>query len=190
MHMPAVNPNAYLYAVAAVIGDTTDIKADLNLPGDIGWGVSLKPNPNWTINADVTYTFWNNLDVIKLEFDPPAMIGTTEMTESELVTLWKDAFRVSIGTEYKFSKVALRTGFFYDETPIPYTTLSPTLPDIADKYSSNFGLGFMLGKWIIDMNYEHMFFDERKIKIQTEENMVGVYNSGVDAFNFGLTYNF
>ncbi|MFO7660018.1 MAG: outer membrane protein transport protein [Candidatus Cloacimonadaceae bacterium] len=186
----AENPNAYLYAVNAVIGDTTDIKADLNLPGDIGFGVSIKPNPRWTINADVSYTFWNTLNTIIIEFDPPAVIGPTTMEESEMITLWKDTFRFSFGTEYKFNKVALRGGFFYDESPIPYNTLNPTLPDISDKYSGNVGLGFHLGNWIIDVNYEHIMFDERKITPQTSENMFGIYNSSVDAFNFGLTFLF
>jgi long-chain fatty acid transport protein len=190
MHMPQVNPAAYMYAVPYVLGDTTDIKADLNLPGDIGWGLSLKPNQNWTINADFTYTFWNTLDKIVLEFDPAAVIGTTVMEETELGTAWKDAFRVNLGTQYQMNKVALRGGFFYDETPIPFATLNPTLPDTAEKYSGNVGLGWQLGKWLLDVNYEHIFFVERKIVTQTAENMIGTYNNDVNAFNMGLTYNF
>lgn len=190
MHMPGVNPNAHLYAVPAVLGDTTDIKATLNLPGDIGWGVSFKLNPRWTLNTDFSYAFWNVLNEVKIEFDPAAVIGTTTLEESELVTKWEDTFRISIGTEYRFPKVALRGGFFYDESPVPSNTLNPTLPDISDKYSGNIGLGFTLGKWLLDLNYEYIMFDERKIETQTSENMVGTYNNSVNAFNFGLTYTF
>jgi long-chain fatty acid transport protein len=169
-----------------------DIEAELNLPGDIGWGLSLKATENWTINTDFSYTFWNNLDKVVITFDPAIDLAPVPviLEESELVTKWNDTYRVSLGTQYQMNKVALRGGFFYDESPVPDGTLTPTLPDTAEKYSGNFGLGWQLGSWLLDVNYEHIFFAEREIKDQTAENMAGVYNNAVNAFNFGLTYNF
>jgi long-chain fatty acid transport protein len=183
-------PNSHLYAMAMVLGDTTDISATLNLPADIGWGINLKPKPNWSINADFSYTFWSVLDKVVIEMDPPAVVGTSTIEESEMNTVWKDAFRVSLGTQYSLPKVDLRGGFFFDQSPIPYCSLSPTWPDTNDKYSGNFGVGFHLGKWLLDLNYEHIFFTERVITTQTEDNMFGTYNTDVNAFNFGLTYTF
>lgn len=162
-----------------------DAKATLNLPGDIGLGVALMPSQKWTISADVSYTFWNSMDKVVID-----LANIPDAYDPVMNTLWKDTFRFSLGTQYKVNKVALRGGFFYDETPVPYNTLSLILPDFADKYSGNVGLGFYLGKWVLDLNYEHIFVDERKIKIQTEDNLTGTYNSAVDAFNMALSYTF
>jgi long-chain fatty acid transport protein len=174
---------------ALALGFNPDITADLNLPGDIGWGFSLKATPKWTLNADFSYTFWSNLDKITIEMDSINILGTP-MTESELSTKWNDTFRVCLGTQYQMEKIALRGGFFFDQSPAPDETLTPTLPDTADKYSGNFGLGWQLGKFLLDLNYEHVFFAQREIKTQTLDNMAGTYKNGVNAFNMGLTYNF
>jgi long-chain fatty acid transport protein len=170
-------------------GGKTDATATLNLPGDIGWGLSLKLNPMWTLNTDFSYTFWSALDEVKLELDSLNILGQ-EVPDPIMYMKWKDAFRVSLGTEYAMGNLALRGGFYFDQSPIPYTTLSPTWPDTNDKYSGNVGFGYNFGKWLVDLNYEHIFFTEREIETETEDNMVGTYNTGVDAFNFGLTYNF
>jgi long-chain fatty acid transport protein len=187
MHPNGTDPADSLYAYA--IDEKSDAKATVNLPGDLGWGISLKPNPRWTINADVSYTFWNALDRIIVKLDKPyAQLGNLD--EKTMWTNWKDTYRVSLGTEYAFSKVDLRGGFFYDQSPLPYSSLNPNWPDTADKYSANGGLGFHLGKWLIDLNYEHIFFAERNIVTHSPDNMLGTYNTGIDAANLGITYNF
>ncbi len=122
--------------------------------------------------------------------DPILDLTIATKEEVEMETNWKDAFRVSLGTQYSFPKVDLRGGFFFDQSPIPYSSLSPTWPDTDDKYSGNVGLGFHLGKWLLDVNYEHIFFTERKISTPTADNMTGTYNTGIDAANLGITYTF
>lgn len=161
----------------------------MNLPGDIGWGFSINATQKWAINADFTYTFWHNLDKIVVEMDSINILGSP-MTESELLTKWNDTFRFSLGTQYQMETLALRGGFFFDQSPAPDETLTPILPDTADKYSGNFGIGWELGRFLLDLNYEHIFFVEREVETQTAENMAGIYNNSVDAFNMGLTFNF
>ncbi len=177
-------------SVNATYSDETDAKADLTLPADLGWGMSVHLKPNWILNADCSYTFWNAMDKIVIEMDPILDLTIAQKEEVTLETNWKDAFRFSLGTQYSFSKVDLRGGFFYDESPIPYSSLSPTWPDTGNKYSGNAGLGLHLGRWLVDLNYEHIFFGEKEIENQTADNMVGIYNSDIHAFNMGLTYNF
>jgi long-subunit fatty acid transport protein len=177
------------YHVAAVVGDTTDATATLKLPGDFGVGFSLKPNPNWTINVDFSYTWWSTLDKVTIELDSINILGNA-IEEKELNTEWKDTFRYSLGTEYQFSIMALRLGFFYDKSPIPDKSLSPTWPDVNEKLSGNVGVGFKIGNLGIDLNYEMITFPERVIKTASADNMVGKYNTSVNAVNFALAYHF
>ncbi len=173
-----------------VVAFDTDADATMKLPADIGMGWSMQVNPNWNLNMDVTYTMWDRLDKVVIEFEDDMQTQAGPVSESEMVMNWENTYRVSVGTEYRWPGLALRAGFFFDETPIPDGSLTPILPDTGDKYSANVGWSYNLGKFIIDLNYEHMFFKEREIVVQTADNMIGTYNNAVDAFNFGLTYPF
>ncbi|HNX01663.1 MAG TPA: outer membrane protein transport protein, partial [Candidatus Cloacimonadota bacterium] len=64
----------------AVVGDTTDAKATMNLPGDVGLGLSLKANDRWTINGDFAYTWWTVLSEVKIKMEPAAEIHTATGT--------------------------------------------------------------------------------------------------------------
>jgi long-chain fatty acid transport protein len=182
--------NNIAYYTPAVVGDTTDAEATLKLPGDCGIGLSLKPNPKWTIDVDFAYTWWSVLNSVKIELDSINILGNP-ITEKELNTKWFDTFRYSIGTQYQLlNTMAFRLGFFYDQSPIPDKSLSPTWPDVNEKLSGNIGLGFKFGKLGLDLNYEYIKFTERNIKTAAEDNIVGLYNTSISAANFGLTYKF
>lgn len=175
---------------ATVLHAKTTGQADLNLPGDIGIGVSFRSTPNWVWNLDYSYTTWSHLDKVLIEIPSGVMLGTTELTDREMILDWKDTNRISVGTEYTMNQLALRAGFFYDESPIPEKSLNPTWPDVSSKYSGNIGVGYQFGRFNVDTHYEHIFFDERTINIATTESWTGKYNTSIDAFNLSLTYKF
>lgn len=168
-----------------------DAEATLNLPGDIGIGWSYKIMPALKLNMDFTYTTWSSLDKVKIDLDSINVLGTP-LEEVTMETKWNDTFRISMGSEYTWGSSDIRMGFFFDETPIPDSSQSPTWPDINDKISANLGYGYQFGPWLADLSFEHIFFGERKIDVadQTADNMPGTYNTAVNAFNVGLTYTF
>jgi long-chain fatty acid transport protein len=99
---------------------------------------------------------------------------------------------VSLGTEYRSGANAYRCGIFWDQSPIPDETFSPTFPDINDKLSFNGGFGHDFGQWTLDLNMQYVAFSEREIKSQSfvDNNKNGVYNAISLSGNIGLTYKF
>ena len=170
----------------------TDVDATLNLPGDFGIGVSYAIKDNWKVNADFAYTMWDVMDKVVVEFDDTYNTSLGAINEDEMVMNWDNTMRVSLGTEYWMGSSAVRAGFFFDQSPIPDETLSPTWPDVNDKMSGNLGYSKKFGPLQLDVNYEYIHFTEREITEQDPhfENQIGIYNTSVNAFNFGLSYNF
>jgi len=165
-------------------------KAELKLPGDVGYGMSVYVKPNWLLSFDYSFTFWERFSKVKIEIDSINILNKVPMEEVIMNTDWNNTSRFSLGTEYMMGNMAYRAGFFYDQSPIPDEALSPTWPDVSEKLSGNFGLGVQLGKYTIDTNYEYIHFAERKISQPTEDNLEGTYNVNVHALNLGLTYKF
>jgi long-chain fatty acid transport protein len=167
-----------------------DIEAEMNLPGDIGFGFSYKITPTWLVSADFTYTTWKDLDIAPIEFDGNDPLGKP-MSDSEIVMEWDNTIRFSVGGENLFNNFAFRYGYYFDQSPIPETTLSPTWPDINDKHSLNFGAGYTYNKFQFDYGFEYIKFTERKVEEDnTPENYLGTYNVDIIAMNFGITYKF
>jgi long-chain fatty acid transport protein len=173
----------------------TDVTSTLNLPGDFGIGLSYKINPAWTVNGDFAYTMWDTLDKLVIEFDTPLITGTptapVTVSKSTMNLEWENTMRVSLGTQYWLGAAnALRAGFFYDQSPIPDSSVNPTFPDISDKMSGNIGYTRVFGAFSADLSFEHIMFSEREITDQTPDNLIGKYNTAINAFNFALNYNF
>lgn len=181
----------YATVTANKLGGKSDITADLNLPGDIGIGLSYKVQPNWAVNFDYSYTMWNTLEKVKIEMDEPIVLTpTTSISQSTINFKWEDTHRISVGTEYTVNNNAYRCGFFWDQSPIPDETFSPTFPDINDKISSNIGYGKQIGSWTFDVNVQYIIFMEREIDVQnyTNNNKNGIYNANSLSGNIGISY--
>jgi long-chain fatty acid transport protein len=175
---------------AAKVGGKSDITTELNLPADIGLGVSYKVMPNWAVNLDYSYTLWSSMEEVKVKMETPAnVLGTTE---SIIPFKWEDTHRISLGTEYLMGCNSFRAGFFMDQSPIPAETQTPTLSDISTKLSGNLGYGRNLGMFYFDVNAQYIYFGEREIKPteQTAYNMAGKYNTNSISGNIGIGYRF
>ena len=105
--------------------------------------------------------------------------------------MWKNTNRVSFGTEYVMnSGTALRGGFFWEQSPIPDETMSPTFPDVNNKMSFNLGTGKTFGAITVDLNAQYVMFQERDVTVQTADNHVGTFNANSVSGNLGLSYRF
>ena len=186
-------------------------KADLKLPGDIGLGLKYDITDKWLVTADFVYTTWSEFDRVDIDLDPANLVlqaphpanpdsmvtFASIPADRTLPTDWEDTIRFGIGTQYQLSDcLALRAGYYYDDTPIPDETMTPTFPDINEKHSLNLGAGYTMGNWSFELNYQNIMFPEREITTQTYDanmvpvNNVGIYNNIVHAFNFGIGMRF
>ncbi|MBM4403388.1 MAG: outer membrane protein transport protein [Candidatus Cloacimonetes bacterium] len=175
------------------VGGTSDIETTLNLPGEIGLGISYRVKPHWTVNLDYAYTMWDVLEKVVVDLETPLTVspvpGAPQLSSSEILFNWENTSRISLGTEYDMCGNFLRLGFYYDQSPIPEATQTITLSDIGNKISSNLGWGRKFGNIGIDANVQYVIFSEREVA-QGASNMGGIYNASSLSGNIGLSYNF
>jgi long-chain fatty acid transport protein len=176
-----------------------DADATLYLPADFGAGLGYKINENWLVSADFTYTWWESVDVINIEFEEGAMMqvipGAVEfpITDEEMVLEWTNTLRFGIGTEYVMGSWAYRAGYYYDESPLNDETMTVIFPDFSTKHALNGGFGYWINKNIcLDVAVEYIMFEEREIEYDpmNHENMPGVYNGGLVDIMLDFTWKF
>ena len=191
------NPAFLTPAIYGTTDGAHGITAELPLPGEIGGGLSYKVKPNWAVNLDYAYTMWSCLDKVNVDFDSTVVILENHPTmqvnidSKDLNFNWKNTNRVSFGTEYVMnSGTALRGGFFWEQSPIPDETMSPTFPDVNNKMSFNLGTGKTFGAITVDLNAQYVMFQERDVTVQTADNHVGTFNANSVSGNLGLSYRF
>jgi len=179
-----------------VLSAEPDAKADLKLPADYGIGVAYLATEKLTITADLNYTDWARLDFVPINFDGVSPLGTAA-DDDTLKTNWDSTVRISAGLEYKYSpKLAFRAGYFRDPSPIPDETFTPTIPDIGTKNSFNAGLGYDVGTFRIDYNFEFIQFSDRSIASTVTdpsgglENHAGDYKMKIYANFISITHQF
>src|SRR2546428_170849 len=81
--------------------------------------------------------------------------------------LWKNSYVFRLGAEYAATdQIALRGGFFYDQTPIPKETFDPTIPN-ADLYALTTGVGYKWEATSVDIAYLFGFYEKRAINSST-----------------------
>jgi long-chain fatty acid transport protein len=168
-----------------------DAEATIILPADIGAGVGYKINENWLVAADFTYTMWDAVDVINIEFENGATLMGSELEDKEMILNWENTLRFGMGTEFLMNQWAFRTGYYYDESPLVDETMGITFPDFSTKHALNFGCGYMINKNLcLDLGLEYIMFEEREVTEDTEENWTGTYNAGLIDVMLDLTWKF
>lgn len=162
--------------------EVKDIEADLPLPWTIGAGIAFKPSCCWTITADASMTNWEAWDKIEI------MKNGAKLNELEL--FWKNTLEIGAGVEFKAvkmegSELFLRAGGYTVDSPVPNTTMNPTLLDPTRRYVATAGIGFCMGKVSVDVAFEHVFFGDKDIPASE-------YNIGAEGYplNYAGMYKF
>lgn len=119
----------------------------------------------------------------------------TEQGDDVIDLKWRDTWRYAFGVNYfpETSKWTLRTGFAYDQTPVPSSQhRSPQLPD-SSRYWLTVGFTYSLLKSInIHAAYAHLFINDAPInkKGTTTESLVGQYSEQVDIIGLQVDWRF
>jgi long-chain fatty acid transport protein len=169
-----------------------DIEADLPLPWTIGAGIAFKPSCCWTITADASMTNWKAWDKVEIMKDGAAI--------NELELLWKNTLEIGAGVEFlamqmESKKLFLRLGGYTVDSPVPNTTMTPTLLDPARRYVATAGIGCSMGKVSIDFAFEHVFFGDKDIPASEYNigaegyplNYAGIYKFNANVFTLATT---
>ena len=108
---------------------------------------------------------------------------------------WQDTWRYAFGVNYssESNRWTLRSGFAYDQTPIPNAQLrSPRIPDTS-RYWLTAGLTYALLKNMhIHAAYAHLFMDDPSINRQgaTSDILIGQYSEQINLGGLQLDWRF
>lgn len=103
-----------------------DFTATLPLPAEWTVGVSFKPTDKWVINADINYAEWEAYDALDINF---LNTDGSVALESLNPRNYENALTYRVGAQYTASsKLMLRGGYYYDESPVQNNFFSPETP--------------------------------------------------------------
>jgi long-chain fatty acid transport protein len=175
------------------------VKADFKTPADVGFGIAFKPSEKLTITGDFSYTNWSSIDKITLKLSGNDPTGSPAQN-SVIMLNWDNTIRFSLGAEYWVAKpLALRLGYYFDQSPIPDKTFTPLIPDVGDKNSLNIGAAVKYSGLEFSYNFEYLAFKDRTIAASAYDdvngdgyydNYPGAFKSKLYASHVSLTYRF
>jgi len=157
---------------------TAGLHSRVTLPPQVVVGLSTKMIPRWTINADVEWEGWSRVGSL-----PRDVIGSTAL-DAVSTRLWKNSWVYRVGAAYAATeRLAVRGGYFYDETPIPDNTFDANIPH-ANQHGLSAGAGYGWDRVAYDLAYMIGLYEKRSIDRSTLDpnNKGGPLGLGPPAF--------
>lgn len=172
----------------APFNDTT-FDAELPMPAELTVGLSYQLNDKWMFAFDYNRAFWEVYQSLDIDFADP------NIPDSKNPRNYKDASIYRFGAEYMATdKLALRAGYYYDESPVQEGYFAPETPR---NDSQGFTAGFSLdvtSRLALDASFAYVRFAEVDASYNFyQENGVnvpfaGTYKSTAFIAGLGVTY--
>jgi len=175
--------------IVAATGAFVDsgINSRLTLPAKFVFSGAHQVAPKWTLLWDVSWTDWDPLDALNIQFDNP------NQPTSTLVLDWKDAWRLSIGANYAATdQWTFRTGFAWDQSPVPDDTRGPRLPGV-DRFWIAVGASYKVSEAVhLHVAYTHIFMDRTGIDQSSPSagHLVGSFHPNGNVVSIGISGDF
>jgi long-chain fatty acid transport protein len=185
------------------------IQMDYDHPEQVQGGIRYAFSDKFSVEFDLTWTRWaiNENQTERMAYDKDAvlsslnlnmndprvaailssplvqgMLANPSFTNSTTVypRRWDNTMQYQIGAEWLVNeKLALRTGFVYDPTPVPDTTFDQGWPD-TDRSLFNLGFGYKFTeKWEIDGVLQYIRSIPRRDIHGNSENLNHVFSGEV-----------
>lgn len=183
----SVPDNATVLTQSNIFVDTHS-RTSVTLPDTVLFGFSHRLNPQWVISADALWSHWSLIQELRTDF-------ASEQGDDVIDLKWRNTWHYAFGVNYfpDASKWILRTGFAYDQTPVPSSQhRSPRLPDNS-RYWLTIGFTYSLLKNTnIHAAYAHLFINDAPINKQgaTAESLAGQYSEQADIFGLQIDWRF
>lgn len=166
----------------------TAARTAITLPDNVLFGFSHRINPRWAISADALWTHWSLIRDLKTNF-------SSAQSDDIQNLKWKDTWRYAVGINYfpEINRWIFRTGFAYDQTPVPDSLhRSPRIPD-SNRYWLTAGFTYALLKNInIHGAYAHLFMDDAAINREgaTRDILIGQYSEQINIGGLQMDWRF
>ncbi|MEO0442594.1 MAG: OmpP1/FadL family transporter [Pseudomonadota bacterium] len=164
-------------------------EAEIPLPAELTLGIAYQLSDKLLLAADYNYTFWDAYEELTFEFD--SLSGPIPSTSVNLRD-YKNTSTYRVGLEYaQTSKLTLRGGMYFDETPIRDGYFAPETPR-TDSLGFTAGATYAVNdKLSLDVAALYLHFDEEDNSYDFATNgpvFEGTYNVDVWALGVGLSY--
>lgn len=188
-----IGGHAEVPAYLSSLTSRSDGERSATWPMWLGAGIAFKPTDKLTVVADVVYNNWKKMQSIPVTFDEPVWVIAGMEEASEFTLKWEDTWDFKVGVEYRLSdSLALRAGFYTDNSPSPEETLNILLPSI-DYRVVTFGLGYTRGKINVDLAFEVISGSDRFVdpmNYLVGAGMPGTHGMKLIVPNITVTYVF
>lgn len=168
--------------------EDSKFSAELPLPAELLVGIGYTFD-KWTLAIDYNRAFWNVYESLDIQFENP------NIPDSHNARNYKDASTYRVGAQYQLNdRIALRAGYYYDETPVRKGYFAPETPR-NDSQNFTIGTGIAINNNLridaallyiyfkeVDASYDH--YIEEGIKVP----FGGTYKTSGFSPSIGLTY--
>ncbi|MGK5028854.1 OmpP1/FadL family transporter [Janthinobacterium sp. MDT1-19] len=190
------NPAVNAFIAKASNKVNSEALVELRTPETLSVNAFHQMDDRWALMGDVTWTRTSRLQNLDIQF-PPTAEGAERIRQN-----WKDTYRVSLGTNYKYSEnLLLRAGIAHDQAPVRSAELRhPALPD-SDRMQYSIGANWKLNaNSSLDLAYSYIDFKNADVNYTNDcspvktgctgngETTKGLFKTRMQLI--GLAYNY
>jgi len=156
--------------------ESSDYTQKFYHPATYGIGLACRPTTKLLLALDWHKTDWSTWKT-DMDFKTEGVV----LTDKDIDWDWKVSNRYRFGGEYKLKEeIALRGGFYYDESPVPDEQVSFTNIADVDRKGITLGAGYGWKKFMFDFLYEYHWGDREVNDIK--------YSQKINAYTLALSY--
>lgn len=162
----------------------TSFNSGLRLPSVVNWGIGIKTSDRTMWSFDVNYVAWSSYDTLSFDFQD----NTEQLQDANSPRRYKNVVILRAGVEHEFNeKLTLRSGIFYDFSPVQDGYMTPETPDM-DKVGLSAGVSYAFNKKAaIDVSFVYVHGPERQDR-NIETDFAGRWSAR--AFIPGFTFRY
>lgn len=168
------------------LGQKSDFSTEIEFPAIVVVGYGLDLTDRIRVGVDAEWVEFSRYDELPLDIAQ----NNPLLLQGSIPQNWDDIWTFGTGVECQLNdRVVLRGGYKYLPSPVPSSTLAPTLPD-ADKHQLSAGVGFQQGSHRVDVAYAYAILDDRTIGDNLNPAYNGSYESTshILSLSYGLTF--
>ncbi len=160
-------------AMAGMVPGRSDFDSEIKFPNTVVLGYGIQATERLYVGADVEWIEFSRFDELPLDL---GVIGELGMFPTAIPQEWNDIWTAGLAAALTLTDaVTLRTTYKFMESPIPNTTLAPTLPD-SDKHVIGVGAEWSGAVQTVTVGYMYTVFDDRSVSGTANPLYDGTYD--------------
>ncbi len=176
---------AFDAAVAAQLPQgKQDVAVSIDFPSTVNIGAAINLPADFTVSLDADWTEWSSFRELLIDF------ANDTIPDLDRQTRWEDSWAYRAGLQKKFGSLAVRAGYYFDETPQPIADAGPILAD-ADRNAYTLGIGYGTDRWGVDVSDIYIKFKHRDNRGQeSTDQFFGVYEETANVVGLNFRFSF